>query len=170
MTTKWYGVAHSSGIQAFKAFDPSRFMVYYAADDDPEARTPEDLNHLADQMRRAFRDTRRIAAIVRGNASHARAFRAGLDEDLFSVAVIVGPLNLLKQLDVEILDADWQEGDEQISMDQLTASVREGVRVRTLHGARGVVTARRGAFAHVLLEGAPGAVAVSLWAVRPEEE
>lgn len=168
--TTWYGMSQDRASAVFRSFDPSSFMVYFVAEDDPENRTPDDLNELAVQMRDAFDDDRRIVAVVSGGASHLRSFRDGLDESVFEAVVMVAPINALKSLGVEVLDEHWQEGDPQVFMDEVLGDgvgVRRGARVRTIHdGTRGVVSRRLGArFARVVLVGTTRPITVPVWAI-----
>lgn len=170
--TAWYGVSQDRSRNVFGSFDPSKFMVYFVDEDDPEGRSPEDLNALAVKLRDAFRDDRAIAAVVQGSRAWCQRVRDELDEGLFEIVVFVGPINMLKGLRVRVLDEHWGPGQPQVSMDEVfrsRASLRRGSRVATIFdGTRGVLSWRRGTFARVILEGQSREIVVPIWAVKED--
>lgn len=118
--TRWYGISQDVASNVFKSFDPSKFMVYFVDEDDPEERSPEALNLHAAHMRDAFNDDRRIVAVVKGSMEFSALARRTL-ADLFEAVVIAGNLNVLRQLDVKIVDEGWKEGDAQMIFDDIMA-------------------------------------------------
>lgn len=95
-------------------------MVYFVDEDDPEERSPEALNVHAVQMRDAFDDDRRIVAVVKGSIDFLTEARRTLSS-LFEAVVMTGHVNVLRKLDVKILDEAWREGDAQMIFDDVMA-------------------------------------------------
>lgn len=119
--TRRYGIAHDRASAVFRSLDPSRFMVYFITEDDPEHRTVEQLNGLSLQLKNAFSDDRRIVGVLSGSYAYCRNYLDNLS-DLFEAVFVAGPKELLERLDVEILDIGWDEGDPQLSLDAVMDS------------------------------------------------
>lgn len=95
-------------------------MVYLVDEDDPEERSPEELNAHAIKMRDSFNDQRRIVAVVKGSHSFLRHARATLSET-FEAVVLTGDAEVLDTLDVDVLDSSWSPGQVQVSLDEVMA-------------------------------------------------
>lgn len=119
--SRWYGVCNATAREVFGSFDPSVFMVYFCDENDPENRTVEQLNALSIRYRDAFRDSRRLAAVIKGSAPYCFTIRRKLMPH-FEVAVFAAPLSLLHRLNVKVLDAEWEEGQPQLILDDVMAA------------------------------------------------
>lgn len=122
--TRWYGMCNDTARAVFGSFDPSAFMVYFCDEDDPERRTVQDLNALAVKYRDAFDDTRRIVAVIKGSVQHGLKVRRGLSP-VFEAAVFAAPLEVLRRLNVKVLDEGWTEEQPQLLFDEIMAQPDE---------------------------------------------
>lgn len=127
--TRWYGMCNDKASAAYKSFDPSRFMVYFIDEDDPEARTVEELNAWAERARRTFDDDRRIVAVMQGSVEYCEKYLKSL-EPMFEAVVVAGSKPMLERLGLKILDSDWQPGDKQIQMDDVMSVPDEEAEAR----------------------------------------
>lgn len=127
--TRWYGMCNDRASAAFKSFDPSRFMVYFIDEGDPESRTAEELNAWAERARRTFDDDRQIVAVMQGSFEYCDRYLKSLDP-MFEAVVVTGPKPMLERLGLKLLDGDWKPGDRQIQMDEVMSLPDEDAEAR----------------------------------------
>lgn len=115
---KYFGIANSTGKAVFFAMNPVQSYAYLCHQG-VDTETAEEVDAEIKQMRK-WNDPRPAVVVVEGDESWCRDWGQKLTEP--STVIYVSDEATLESLGVEIVDKDWQSGQEPVNVDRHIAS------------------------------------------------
>ena len=116
-----FGLTQSNGLTAYHALDQVRFVAYYKRKGgqiplDPKLISSEINSQIENSTHRA----RRFVLIIEGDASFLAEWRNSVPE--INVQICISTREVLKDLNIKIVDEDWKPGTKKISLNRLLSS------------------------------------------------
>ncbi len=110
------GVTKSTGLTVYYSLDQVKFVAYYKRQHGPIDLKPAQIAAEIEE-KREFGEHRRFVMIVEGDLDFLRSWRSAIHE--FDIAIYVGKRDDVENLGITIVDASWDQDDEQISLTQI---------------------------------------------------
>ena len=110
------GVTKSTGLTVYYSLDQVKFVAYYKRKHGPIDLKPAQIATEI-KTKREMGDHRKFVMIVVGDLDFLRSWRSTIHE--FEIAIYVGKIDDVEKLGITIVDASWDQGDRQLSLNQI---------------------------------------------------
>ena len=116
-----FGLTQSNGLTAYYALDQVRFVAYYKRKGGQIPLDPEMISsEIKSQIENSTLLIRRYVLIIEGDADFLAEWRNSVPE--INVQICISTREVLKNLNIKIVDEDWKPGTQQISLNKLLSS------------------------------------------------
>ena len=116
-----WGVTKSKGLTAYYALDQVRFVAYYKRKGGRVELTPD---LISAEIKSKDENTpllvRKFVLILEGDAEFLADWRNAVPEIDFQICI--STKEVLRNLNIRIVDEDWKPGQEQISLNKLLSN------------------------------------------------
>jgi hypothetical protein len=116
-----FGLTQSNGLTAYYALDQVRFVAYYKRKGGQIPLDPRIISsEIKSQIENSTLLVRRYVLIIEGDADFLAEWRNSVSE--IDVQICISTGEVLKNLNIKIVDEDWEPGTQQISLNKLLSS------------------------------------------------
>jgi hypothetical protein len=116
-----FGLTQSNGLTAYYALDQVRFVTYYKRKGGQITLDHKMISsEIKSQIENSTLLVRRYVLIIEGDADFLAEWRNSVPE--INVQICISTREVLKNLNIKIVDEDWKPGTRQISLNKLLSS------------------------------------------------
>ncbi len=116
-----FGLTQSNGLTAYYALDQVRFVTYYKRKGGQITLDHKMISsEIKSQIENSTLLVRRYVLIIEGDADFLGEWRNSVPE--IDVQICISTKEVLKNLNIKIVDEDWEPGTQQISLNKLLSS------------------------------------------------